>query len=647
MGKADWECYTGCDCIYWDASRDDLRIYCYWKCNGWRYNMSPVYGYTYFQGGNEACVFDGGINFQDNQSTNLLGYHDYTVWRGHSTISSSYQSRIISESSYESGDKWSGQGWYDTGGVTHTVITYNANGGSGQPGNQDKWYGEALWLSNTRPTRTGYTFRCWNTASNGTGTTYNPGQQYAPDPGGTVTLYAIWDVNKWQVSYNGNSDNVTNVPSAQTKTYGQTLTLSSQVPQKVDYNFLGWNTKANGSGTTYQPGASFTTNAATVLYAQWELAYVKPRINNLAIARCDSAGNITETGTNLRIDFDWITDLTGTYAKIQYKKQTDSTWTTSNIFGPNDNKSGTVTKKVIGSNNIDTEYSYVARIYIYDSKGASDGNYITYSGEFSIGTVKYPIDVKAEGSGVAFGKVAEEENIADFEFQGYFRNNLKWLVKGQANLDANDCTESGHYYFTTGGKNLPIGGTYARMIVSGEGGLNATTQILTYIGSGNTYIRTLNGIATNPVWSQWRILNPSAMTVSLSNRPIINLPSAWTNVRIPLDTLSCSIGDGFEFSDGGIKVKRNMKVSVTGQITHFGPPVASGEWDCSIEADNGGALARAHGHTYHNLDHHSLPTRMVQLQANDIIRLKFGSGDAGDWRILGDHTSTYLTVQEL
>lgn len=429
MGKADWECYTGCDCIYWDASRDDLRIYCYWKCNGWRYNMSPVYGYTYFQGGNEACVFDGGINFQDNQSTNLLGYHDYTVWRGHSTISSSYQSRIISNSSYESGDKWSGKGWYDTGGVTHTVITYNANGGSGQPENQDKWYGESLWLSNTRPTRTGYTFRCWNTASNGTGTTYNPGQQYTPDPGGTVTLYAIWDVNTWQVSYNGNSDNVTNVPSAQTKTYGQTLTLSSQIPQKVDYNFLGWNTEADGTGTTYQPGASFTTNAATVLYAQWELAYVKPRIKKLTIARCDSAGNTTETGTNLRIDFDWITDLTETYAKIQYKKQTDSTWTTSNIFGPNDNKSGTVTKKVIGSNNIDTEYSYVARIYIYDSKGSSDENYITYSGEFSIGTIKYPIDVKAEGSGVAFGKVAERDNTFDIGFDNiYFKNNPLYLA---------------------------------------------------------------------------------------------------------------------------------------------------------------------------------------------------------------------------
>ena len=427
MGKADWECYTGCDRIYWNGSRDDLRIYCYWKCNGWRYNMGPVYGYTYFQGGNEACVFDDSINFQDNQSTNLLGYHDYTVWRGHSTISSSYQSRIISESSYESGDKWSGQGWYDTGGVTHTIITYNANSGSGQPGNQDKWYGEPLWLSNTRPTRTGYTFRCWNTASNGTGTTYNPGQQYTPDPGGTVTLYAIWDVNTWQVSYNGNSDNVTNIPSAQTKTYGQTLTLSSQVPQKVDYNFLGWNTKADGTGTTYQPGASFTTNAATVLYAQWELAYVRPRLSNVKIARCDTSGNWSDSGTKIRVDFTYSTDLTGVYAKLQYKASTSSTWTdaSSAILSNSSTKSGNISKKNF-SETFSIETSYIARIMIYDSKGTS---YATYSGEVNIPTQKYPIDVKSGGTGVAFGKVAERDNTFDIGFDNiYFKNNPLYLA---------------------------------------------------------------------------------------------------------------------------------------------------------------------------------------------------------------------------
>ena len=35
------------------------------------------------------------------------------------------------------------------------------------------------------------------------------------------------------------------------------------------YTFAGWNTAANGTGTAYAPGATFTITANTTLYAQW------------------------------------------------------------------------------------------------------------------------------------------------------------------------------------------------------------------------------------------------------------------------------------------------------------------------------------------------------------------------------------------
>ena len=38
---------------------------------------------------------------------------------------------------------------------------------------------------------------------------------------------------------------------------------------KTDLNFGGWNTAADGSGTTYQPGATFTIKSNTTLYAKW------------------------------------------------------------------------------------------------------------------------------------------------------------------------------------------------------------------------------------------------------------------------------------------------------------------------------------------------------------------------------------------
>ncbi len=427
MGKSDWECYTGCDRISTTGLYYDFRVYCYWKSNGWRYNMGPVRGYACMD--TEELVYDDSIDFQDNQGTYLLGYHDFRVNRGHSSIQKEYYAYIVSEASYESGTRESTPGehlYCYTDAKTHTVITYNANGGSGQPGNQDKWYGESLYLSSTKPTRTGYTFKNWNTASNGSGTSYNPGSQYGPDPGGTVTLYAQWTPITYAVTYNGNGSNATNVPGSQTKTYGQNLTLSSQTPIRTDYVFNGWNTKADGTGTNYAAGATYTGNAALALYAKWTLAYVKPRYTNLSIARCNSSGTKSETGTYLRVDFGWATDLTGVYAKIQYKESTASSWTTASIFDNNSNKSGTVSNKVIGSNNFSIEKSYTARIYIYDSKGTS---YATYSGEYAISTVAFPIDVRKQGKGVAFGKVAETDDLFDVNYNAQFRKNL--VVHGE------------------------------------------------------------------------------------------------------------------------------------------------------------------------------------------------------------------------
>jgi len=74
---------------------------------------------------------------------------------------------------------------------SHTV-SYNANGGSGAPGSQKKWWGEFLTLSNTRPTRANHTFLGWATSANGA-VAYQPGGRFGSD--NNVTLYAKWKLN--------------------------------------------------------------------------------------------------------------------------------------------------------------------------------------------------------------------------------------------------------------------------------------------------------------------------------------------------------------------------------------------------------------------------------------------------------------------
>ena len=68
-------------------------------------------------------------------------------------------------------------------------VSYNANGGSGAPGSQTKWWGEFLTLSNTRPTRANHTFLGWATSANGA-VAYQPGGRYGAD--NDNTLYAVW-----------------------------------------------------------------------------------------------------------------------------------------------------------------------------------------------------------------------------------------------------------------------------------------------------------------------------------------------------------------------------------------------------------------------------------------------------------------------
>lgn len=74
---------------------------------------------------------------------------------------------------------------------TYTV-SYNANGGTGAPGNQTKTYGTTLTLSTTKPTRTNYNFLGWGTSASATTVAYAAGGSYTANA--AITLYAIWEL---------------------------------------------------------------------------------------------------------------------------------------------------------------------------------------------------------------------------------------------------------------------------------------------------------------------------------------------------------------------------------------------------------------------------------------------------------------------
>lgn len=83
--------------------------------------------------------------------------------------------------------------WYAWWTAYTYTVKYNANGGSGAPGQQTKTYGVTLTLSSTKPTRTNYTFKGWSTSSGSTTVAYAAGGSYTANA--TITLYAIWELN--------------------------------------------------------------------------------------------------------------------------------------------------------------------------------------------------------------------------------------------------------------------------------------------------------------------------------------------------------------------------------------------------------------------------------------------------------------------
>lgn len=85
-------------------------------------------------------------------------------------------------------------------------------------------------------------------------------------PSKTVATLTIQKVT-YTVSYNANGGS--GAPSNQTKTAGVSLTLSTTKPTRAGYSFKRWNTNTTDSGTAYNPGASYTANAALSLYAIW------------------------------------------------------------------------------------------------------------------------------------------------------------------------------------------------------------------------------------------------------------------------------------------------------------------------------------------------------------------------------------------
>lgn len=118
---------------------------------------------------------------------------------------------------------------------------------------------------------TGYTFDGWSKSNDNTAdVTAGTYQLFtASGTSASTTLYACWTAQTYTISYNANGGS--GAPGPQTKTHNVTLTLSSTIPTRDGYEFLGWATSSTATSATYSAGGSYTNNAAATLYAVWKV----------------------------------------------------------------------------------------------------------------------------------------------------------------------------------------------------------------------------------------------------------------------------------------------------------------------------------------------------------------------------------------
>lgn len=116
---------------------------------------------------------------------------------------------------------------------------------------------------------TGYTFVGWYNSSDTQQTT---NKTLSINPTADATYYAYYKANQYTIQFNANGGLGT--MSNQSYAYGVSQALTANAFTRTGYTFAGWNTKADGTGTSYTDKQSVSnlssTDGATItLYAQW------------------------------------------------------------------------------------------------------------------------------------------------------------------------------------------------------------------------------------------------------------------------------------------------------------------------------------------------------------------------------------------
>ena len=148
------------------------------------------------------------------------------------------------------------------------TLRLNENYGETPVTSDGYWGGAVATIRSAASGRVGYTFAGWNTAADGSGETYQVGDEVAfPGDNGNggivLELYAQWTANEYTLTLDAAGGTVD--PAALTVTFDAAIgTLPT--PVRTGYTFTGW-VDAQGNAVTAE--TVYTTAAGSTITAQW------------------------------------------------------------------------------------------------------------------------------------------------------------------------------------------------------------------------------------------------------------------------------------------------------------------------------------------------------------------------------------------
>ena len=290
------------------------------------------------------------------------------------------------------------------------TVKYDAGGGKGTMGDQKFTFDVPQNLSPNAFTRDGYTFTGWKRAD--TGDSYTDGQQVSnltSTPNGIVTMIAQWTPNPASINYDPNPP-TGRTPGGQgtanwTGHTGDTQAIGANGWTVDGYTFIGWNTSADGKGTAYAPGTTWTANGTLTLYAQWTpgQAGLTYDGNGATGGKTDPQTGKTDEKINVR-DNGFTRDG---YTFVTWNTQADCK---SNAVKPNSEWT------LRGSSTLYACWAGNAQTLTYHGNGATGGNTAAQSGKTGDelttnangftrdGYTFVRWDTAKDGSGTAYGE---------------------------------------------------------------------------------------------------------------------------------------------------------------------------------------------------------------------------------------------------